>query len=62
MDTLWHRVIKGVREDLDVEALRVAKLIKFDKPAMNNNEPIGVCFQVGILFNYQKRNLVVRTQ
>jgi protein TonB len=55
--TLEHQIIKGIREDLDEEALRVAKLIKFVKPAMNNDKPIGMCFQVGILFRLSDKKL-----
>ncbi len=35
-----HKVIKGVRFDLDEEALRVSKLIIFDEPAKNRGVPI----------------------
>lgn len=48
--TSEHKIIKGIRSDLDKEALRVSRLIKFHKPAMNNNKPIGTCFQVKIPF------------
>ena len=46
-----HRIIKGVREDLDREALRVAKLIKFDEPAKTRGKPVGYCFSMVIPFN-----------
>lgn len=49
-NTSEHKIIKGVRLDLDEEALRVARLIKFDKPAMNRGKPIGTCFQLPITF------------
>lgn len=58
--TSEHKIIKGLRADLDKEALRVSKLIKFDKPAMNNNKPIGICYQVIISFrlkDIQKQKL-----
>ncbi|MDD6211148.1 MAG: energy transducer TonB [Bacteroidales bacterium] len=48
--TSEHRVIKSVRKDLDEEALRVARLIKFDKPAMSGGIPQGMCFTVPISF------------
>ncbi|MCK9453430.1 MAG: energy transducer TonB [Bacteroidales bacterium] len=35
-----HKVIKGVRFDLDEEALRVSKLIIFDEPAKNRGVPV----------------------
>jgi len=48
--TSEHEIVNGVREDLNEEALRIAKLIKFDKPAMNRGEAIGMCFQITISF------------
>lgn len=49
-NTSEHEIIKSARFDLDEEALRVAQLIKFDKPAMNRGKPIGSCFQLPITF------------
>ena len=49
--TSEHKVIQSVRQDLDEEALRVAKLIKFEIPAKNVfGDPIGVCIQLPIRF------------
>ncbi|MDY9919534.1 MAG: energy transducer TonB [Proteiniphilum sp.] len=48
--TSEHKITKGIRPDLDEEALRVARLIKFDKPAINRGKPIGICFQLPITF------------
>ncbi|MDR2972385.1 MAG: energy transducer TonB [Bacteroidales bacterium] len=49
--TSEHKIIQSVRQDLDDEALRVAKLIKFDVPAKNYcDEPIGMCWQMPIRF------------
>ena len=45
-----HRVIKGVNELLDTEALRVSRLIKFDHPAKQRNKPIGMTFLMPIRF------------
>ena len=42
--TSEHKITKGIRPDLDEEALRVARLIKFDRPAMNGGKPIKVIF------------------
>ena len=50
-----HRIIKGVREDLDREALRVAKLIKFDEPAKTRGKPVGYCFFMVIPFNLPEK-------
>ncbi len=48
--TTNHRIIKGIREDLDHEALRVAKLIKYKKPAMQRGKPIMVRYTIPIDF------------
>ncbi len=48
--TTDHQVIRGVRKDLDKEALRVAKLIRFEKPAMQLGKPIKVPFTVPVKF------------
>jgi len=50
-----HKVVKGVREDLDNEALRVARLIKFDKPAKNRGKPIEYCYKLLISFTLDKK-------
>lgn len=44
--TVDHRVIRGVRSDLDEEALRVAKLIVFSQPAKQRDNPIKVRFVI----------------
>ncbi len=46
-----HKVVKGVREDLNNEALRVARLIKFEKPAFQKGVPIKVKYTVPVLFS-----------
>lgn len=51
-----HKVAKGIREDLDNEALRVAKLIKFETPAMQRDKPIKVKFVVPVKFNIKSYN------
>lgn len=49
--TVNHKVIKGIREDLNEEALRVAKLIKFERPAMQKGRPIEVEYTVPVVFD-----------
>ena len=49
--TSEHNIIRSVREDLDNEALRVAKLIKFDEPAKNRGKPVEFCFTLPITFS-----------
>jgi len=52
--TSEHKVSIGVREDLDNEALRVFKLLKYDIPAKNNyGKPIGICFSLPIHFRLE---------
>ena len=50
-NTYNHVVLRGIRDDLDAEAIRVSKLIKFDKPAMQNGKPFKVKVSVPIDFN-----------
>lgn len=54
VDTLGYTtklyVVKGIRPDLDDEALRVAKLIKYEKPAMLRGRPIPFRFTLPIRF------------
>jgi protein TonB len=45
-----HIVIKGIREDLDNEAIRIAKLIKFEKPAIQNGKPAKVKYTLPVEF------------
>ena len=52
--TSEHRIIRSVREDLDEEALRIARLIKFDRPAMTNGIPYSTCFNLPVLFALTK--------
>jgi len=51
--TSEHKIIQSVRQDLDDEALRVAKLIKFDEPAKihKGGKSIGMCFTLPIRFS-----------
>jgi TonB family protein len=49
--TMEHKIIQGVRQDLDDEALRIAKLIKFDIPAKNNGQSVGTCLTLPVRFS-----------
>ena len=53
--TREHKIVRGVREDLDNEALRVAKLIKFDEPAKNQGKPVELCFAIPVTFSLSKK-------
>jgi TonB family protein len=48
--TTGHRVIKGVRDDLNDEALRVAKLLTFDEPAYSRRSPVRTTYVLPIHF------------
>jgi TonB family protein len=54
--TTDHQLIRGIREDLDNEALRVAKLIKFDKPAMQRGKPMKVIYCIPVEFKLSEEN------
>jgi len=55
--TSEHKVCKGIREDLDNEALRVFKLMKYDIPAKDNyGKPIGIRFGLPIHFSLENVN------
>jgi protein TonB len=49
--TVNHKVVKGIREDLNSEALRIAKRIKFDKPVLQKGRPIEVEYAVPVVFD-----------
>lgn len=54
--TFNHKVVKGIRKDMDNEALRVAKLIEFEKPAINDGKPIKYKYLVSIKFNLEEKH------
>ncbi len=53
--TFDHRVVKGVRYDLDEEALRVAKLIQFETPAFQRGKPVFIEYSVPFVFEIKRR-------
>lgn len=57
-NTFNHEIIKGIQNDMDIEALRVSKLIKFEKPAMQRNKPIVVKYTVPVGFHLSTQNIV----
>jgi len=49
--TFNHRILKGgIREDLNQEALRVTRLIKFDTPAFQKDKPVVMKYVVPVDF------------
>lgn len=49
-NTLSHQVIRGVRQDLNEEALRITRLIKFDRPAIRRGKPVKMEYCLPIIF------------
>jgi len=49
-ETFGHRVLNSCENYFDEEALRVAKLIKFDKPAMQRGKPVIMRFILPFTF------------
>ncbi len=54
--TFDHRVLRGKRDDLDEEALRVTRLIKFDHPAKQRGKPIIVQYMVPVKFTLKQND------
>ena len=48
--TADHEVLRGIREDLDEEALRIAKLLIYSYPATQKDKPIRVSYVAPIKF------------
>lgn len=58
-NTVDHMIVRGVRDDLNKEAIRVARLIKYDSPAKLKDKPIPFYFTMPIEFklHHQERLL-----
>ena len=54
--TVEHKVIRGIRDDLNDEALRVTKLIVFEKPAMQRGKPIKIKYTVPVEFKLPQQD------
>lgn len=48
--TIDHEIIRGVREDIDSEAMRIAKMIVCEKAATQRGKPIKVRFTIPFKF------------
>lgn len=57
-DTDNHKIVRGVRGDLDNEALRVAKLLKFEVPAMQRGRPVRMIFTLPFTFDLKRTKSV----
>ena len=51
-NTSNHKIIRGVNPELDNEALRVSRLLKFMKPAIQRGNPIN--FNYTVVFDFEK--------
>lgn len=49
-----HKVVRGIRDDLDNEALRVARLLNFEVPALIRGEPIRTMFILPFTFDLKR--------
>ena len=61
-NTYNHKIVRGVREDLDNEALRIIKLLKYEVPAMQRGKPISVMFTLPIIFDLSGANNLYNQQ
>ena len=60
-NTTDHKVIRGVREDLDSAALRVAKRLRFEVPAMQRGKPVRVLYTLPFVFDLKRtKNVACR--
>lgn len=47
-----HKIIRGVNPELDNEALRISRLLKFERPAMQGGKPVNVTYTLP--FDFKK--------
>ena len=50
-----HKIIRGINPELDNEALRVSRLLKFMKPAIQRGKPVN--FNYTLSFNFEEYSL-----
>ncbi len=56
--TYDHYIEKGIREDLNNEALRVTKKIVYTKPAYYSGKPIIFYFTLPVRFSFKKDTIL----
>jgi protein TonB len=49
--TYNHKIEKGITTELDNEALRVCRLLKFEKPAYSNCVPVEIQYTLPVDFS-----------
>lgn len=57
-NTFDHIVVRRIRDDLNQEALRVARLIKYDTPAMQKDKPMMVKVVIPVDFNMKYDQII----
>lgn len=60
--TYDHYIEKGIREDLNTEALRVAKGIVYTKPAYYSGKPTIFYFTLPIRFSFKKDTILKKIE
>jgi TonB family protein len=58
--TKRHIVEKGIRTDLDAEAIRVAQMIKYESPARLRGKPIIFYYTLPIEFKLPRQDVLQR--
>lgn len=48
-----HSILRGIREDLNCEAIRVARLIVYDEPARERGTPVKIRRFIPVVFKLQ---------
>lgn len=49
-----HQVLNGLRDDMNQEAIRVARLVRFEAPAKQRGKPIKVKYTIPVRFEPKK--------
>lgn len=58
--TTQHKIVKGIRDDIDKEALRISKLIKYAEPAKQANKSVRVKMVLPIKFSISTSSVKCR--
>lgn len=48
--TTNHKIIRGINQALNAEALRIVKLIHFEKPALERGKPVKIKYVIPVEF------------
>ena len=50
-NTFCHKIERSYSKKFDNEAIRAAKRLKFDNPALNKKKPVSIMYTVPVRFN-----------